>query len=147
MSTSQIRTGANTVYAAAIVLVASWLGLAITEPVALAIVGLTAVITSAVAPRWAEARGLVLDAHPAGLTAAIVTVLVFFAPLIGNLFGTEISLTAEQATIIVTALTLAVSMLTPRDPESENIPTVTGEAINATHDQVTEDIDRERIGK
>ena len=147
MNTSKIRTGANAVYAAAIVLVASWLGVPIPEPVAAAIVGLVAIVTSAVAPRWMEARGLILDAHPAGLTAAIVTVLVFFAPLIGKLFGTEISLTTEQATLLVTVFTLAVSALTPRDVDSENVPTVTGEAINNTHDQVTEDIDRERVGR
>lgn len=146
MNASKIRTGSNTVYAAALVLVAGWLGLPIPEPVALAIVALTAAITSAVAPRWAEARGLVLDAHPAGLTATIVTVLVFFAPLIGKLLGTEISLTVDQATILVTVATLAVSAATPRDLGSEDFPTVYGDNLSASHDEVTEDIDRERVG-
>lgn len=78
--------------------------------VALAIVGLAAVGTSAVFPRWAEGR--VLWRHPAGVAAILTTVLTWVAATFDP-FGLQI--TAEEAGWIVVVVVAAVGIPTPRE--------------------------------
>lgn len=126
-------TGSAAALAAAVVLILRWGGLDVTEEVAAAIVGLVAILVSAAFPRWDGARGLILDAHPAGVTAAVVAVATWLAPLVG------VNLTADAVAILVGALTAVVSLATPRVPDEDHRldPTYT-----ATHDEADQDVDR-----
>jgi len=128
-------TGAAATFTALILLIANQAGLTMPDQVAASIVGLAAIVTSALWPRWAEARGIILDAHPAALTGLVVTVAVWLAPLVG------VDLSAADATVLVGAFTLIVSLLTPRDPESHLFPAVYGEHADSTHADATRDVD------
>lgn len=131
-------TGAVASITGLVLLFAEWRGLDLPEPVAAAIVALAAIVTSALFPRWAEARGLVVDAHPAALTGLVVTVAVWAGPLVGW------DLTQTEATSIVTSLILVVSLLTPR--AEQTVPAVYGEGADSDHESVTLDPDRDRVG-
>lgn len=110
-------------------------GLVMPDQVAASIVGAAAIITSTLAPRWAETRGIILDAHPAAFTGFLVTIAVWVAPLLG------LELTTADAATLVGGLTLIASLLTPRDPESHRFPAVYGDNADATHEDVTRDVD------
>jgi hypothetical protein len=108
-------------------------GVDVPAGVAAAAVALVAIAVSAVAPRWARARGILLDAHPAAVTAAGTTLVVWLAPLVG------FSLSESEAVILVTGLTAIVGSLTPRsvDPYPVNVGK---EWRRATHDEADADV-------
>lgn len=132
---TKYTTGAAATAVALILFFADRVGLEMPDQVAASIVGLAAIVTSAAFPRWAESRGIILDAHPAALTGFLVTVAVWLAPLVG------VELSMADAATLVGGFTLAVSLLTPRDPESHLLPTVYGENADSTHDDATRDVD------
>jgi hypothetical protein len=113
-------------------LLALQFGVDVPAGVAAAAVALVAIAVSAVAPRWAQARGVLLDAHPAAVTAAATTLIVWLAPLVG------LSLSESEAVILVTGLTAIVGSLTPRsvDPYPVNV----GKEWRATHDEADADV-------
>lgn len=128
-------TGLVATVTALLLFAAERAGVSMSNEVAAAIVGIAAIVTSALFPRWAELRGVTLDAHPAALTGFLTTVAVWLAPLIG------LELSPADAVALVGGLTLIVSLFTPRDPESHLFPAVYGDAADASHDDVTRDVD------
>jgi hypothetical protein len=115
-----------------VTLLALHFGLEIPTNVAAAMVAIVAIVVSYFAPRWAEARGILLDAHPAAVTAALVMVAVWLAPLVG------LTLSESDAVILVSGLTAIVGSLTPRtiDPNPLNV----GKEWRATHDEADADV-------
>lgn len=115
-----------------VTLLALHFGAEIPAGVAAAIVALVAIVVSYFAPRWAEARGILLDAHPAAVTAALTAVAVWVAPLLG------LTLSESDAVILVSGLTAIVGSLTPRtiDPHPLNV----GKEWRATHDEADVDV-------
>lgn len=115
-------TGTLAAIAAAIVVIAGELGLEIPEAIAGGIVVLVAIAVSYANPRWANLRGEILDAHPAGLTAVGAAVVVWIA----TLFGVELS--SSEVAIVIGALVAIVSVRTPigDDLEPETIPPAAG---------------------
>jgi hypothetical protein len=113
-------------------LLALQFGVDVPAGVAAAAVALVAIAVSAVAPRWAQARGVLLDAHPAAVTAAGTTLVVWLAPLVG------FQLSEADAVILVAGLTAFVGSLTPRsiDPYPLNV----GKEWRATHDEADVDV-------
>ena len=115
-----------------VTLLALHFGVDLPAGVAAAIVALVAIVVSYFAPRWAEARGILLDAHPAAVTAALTAVAVWVAPLLG------LTLSESDAVILVSGLTAIVGSLTPRtiDPHPLNV----GKEWRATHDEADADV-------
>lgn len=119
MTYQEHRVGLNTALAGLIVLTATKFGIDIPNGVAVAIVGLAAIISTYFSPGWAEKSGL--KAYPAGITAAVTTILAWLLPALGvNQF------TQADLVTLVGALTLIVGLLTPAAEDA--------------------DLDRERVG-
>lgn len=104
----QHLTGEAALIASAFVIVIGALGADIPAEAAAALVFIACAIVSALAPRWAEARGLLLDGHPAALTAAVATAFVWIASALG------LAIDQEQAVVVVGGLAIIVSIGTPR---------------------------------
>lgn len=115
-----------------ITLLALHFGVDIPAGVAAALIALVAIVVSYFAPRWAEARGILLDGHPAAVTAALTTVVVWLAPLVG------ISLSETDTVMLVAGFTAIVGSFTPRsiDPYPYNV----GKEWRATHDEADADV-------
>lgn len=108
----QHRVGINAALAGTIVLIATWFGVDIPNGVAVAIVGAVAIISTHFSPGWAGRSGL--EAYPAGISAAAVTVLAWLLPLVGVNDLTQADLVALTGLI-----PFLVSLFTPAadDPD------------------------------
>lgn len=109
MTYQQHRVGLNTSSAALIVLGFSSFGVDIPNGVAVAIVGLAGIITTRFSPGWAGRHGL--KAYPAGITAALTTIVAWALPAVG------VELDQTQLIALVGAVTLVVSLVTPADDD------------------------------
>ena len=112
MTYQEHRVGLNAALASLIVLIATKFGIDIPNGVAVAVVGLTAIVSAYFSPGWADKVGL--EKYPAGVTAGCVTILAWLLPALGIHEFTQADLVA-----LVGALTLIVGLLTPAadDPE------------------------------
>lgn len=119
MTYEQHRVGFNTALAALIGLGLTKLGLDVPNGVIVAAVGLVGIVTAYFSPGWANKVGL--RAYPAGITAAVTTILTWALPALGVDQFTQADLVT-----LVGALTLIVGLLTPAAEDA--------------------DLDRERIG-
>lgn len=112
MNYERHRVAINTALASVIVLILTKFGIDIPNGVAVAAVGLVAIVTAWLSPGWAGKVGL--RAYPAGFTAAAVTVLAWLLPAVG-----VHELSQADLVTLVGALTLIVGLATPaaEDPE------------------------------
>lgn len=106
MTYTEHMVGLNTALAGLIALLLTKLGLDVPNGVIVAAVGLTGIVTAYFSPGWADRVGL--KAYPAGITAAVTTILAWLLPALGfDLFSQ-----ADLVTL-VGSLTLVVGLLTP----------------------------------
>lgn len=101
-------TGTLAAIITVLLLVASQLGLELSPEIATALVIVPAGVVSYFLPRWAEKRGI-LFSHPAALSGAAATLLVW----VGTLAGIDVD--TATALAIVGGVTALVSIFTPRD--------------------------------
>lgn len=106
MTYQQHRVALNTALASVIALVLTKVGLDVPNGVIVAAVGLVGIVTAYFSPGWADKVGL--KAYPAGITAAVATILAWLLPVLG-----VDELTQADLVTLVGALTLIVGLLTP----------------------------------
>lgn len=90
-----------------VLLGAEQLGLELSPVVATSLIIFPAAVLSYYKPRWAQARGILVE-HPAALSGSAATLIVWVA----SLLGAEIS--SETAVAIVGGITALVGIATPR---------------------------------
>ena len=112
MTYSQHKVGLTTALAGLIVLIATKFGIDVPNGVAVAVVGLTGIVTAYFSPGWANKVGI--EKYPAGITAACTTILVWLLPVVG-----VDGLSQADLVTLVGSLTLIVGLFTPaaEDPE------------------------------
>lgn len=115
MTYQQHRVALNTALASVIALVLTKAGLDVPNGVIVAAVGLVGIISAYFSPGWANKVGL--RAYPAGITAAVATILAWLLPLLG-----VNELTQADLVTLVGSLTLIVGLFTPADlPQHDHI--------------------------
>lgn len=114
-------------------------GIEISYLAATAAVLVPASIVSAIAPRWAQSRGIFFR-HPALFTGYLATIIVAASPLIP---GLNLNPTPEDAAIIVSGLMVLVGLAFPRDGFPAWWTRLLGEPIDP--DQEVEELGRERL--
>ncbi len=111
MTYQEHRVGLNTALAGVIALLLTKAGLDVPNGVIVAAVGLVGIVSAYFSPGWANKVGL--KAYPAGITAAVTTILAWLLPALGiNEF------TQSDLVILVGAFTLIVGLLTPAANEN-----------------------------
>lgn len=114
MDYQQHRVGLNTALAGIIALILTKFGVDVPNGVIVAAIGLTAIVSAWFSPGWADRVGL--KAYPAGISAAVVTILAWLLPALG-----VNELSQADLVTLVAAIPFIVSMFTPAAEEQIDV--------------------------